>query len=85
MGYLTTFTLFNDDIDEVLKKPGEFCRELYQHAAGGGLSGSRFISLGHASRIAKAFKPRHASERTVYVQTGGSIYEFILMQGKPGN
>lgn len=72
MGYLTTFTVYNDGSDLVEPNANEFAKKIkcacdnYETTE---------IALGHFCNLVKAQKPRHADDNTVYVHMGNSVFE----------
>lgn len=72
MGRLTTFTLYNDGIGQVLIDPEGFCSQLYRHA-----HGTRAAEFGHGSyaNLVKVQRPRHADDHTIYVHMGNTVSE----------
>ncbi|MBR9700645.1 hypothetical protein GOV11_02165 [Candidatus Woesearchaeota archaeon] len=72
MGYLTTFTIYNDGIDNILEESDEFCKKLHDF----GLL-QKVESFGHGTHLnlVKVQKTRHADDHTMYVHMGNSLYE----------
>lgn len=72
MGYLTTFTVYNDGFDLIRKYPEEFAEKVYyaalkQETHDVGLSG--FCNFMHVQRS------RHADAHTTYVHMGNCVTE----------
>ena len=71
MGFLTTFTVRNDDCDEILKNPQEFAQEIY--------SACSDPSMNHKSHIFRGIvtpqRTRHADDTTIYVHAGNTVHE----------
>lgn len=79
MGYLTTFTIYNDGCDLVKKHPEKFAEEIYNGCLGvhsrDGRSSDSF-GLGYHANLVTVQKPRHADDETVYVHSGNTVVEF---------
>lgn len=71
MGYLTTFTVYNDDCDQIIKNPKEFAEEIYKTCCNS--------NIGYRSNIFHGVvipqKTRHADDRTIYVHSGNTVCE----------
>lgn len=74
MGYLTTFTVYNDGIHLVKENAQDFADKIYD-AAGGARSATCDISVGNFGNLVRAQKPRHADDHAVYVHMGNSVFE----------
>jgi len=72
MGYLTTFTIYNDGIDQITQDCDEFCRKLRQ---GPYLRGTNTFGHGNHCSLVKVQKSRHADDHTVYVHMGNTVCE----------
>lgn len=74
MGFLTTFTIYNDGVDLLLdeKNAIEFAHKLYSHASGLDVE-SDDVSLGNFANFCRAQKPRHADDTTIYVHIGNTV------------
>jgi hypothetical protein len=72
MGFLTTFTILNDGLDEILKNSDDFCQKLYYAALGGKTTD---IAHGHHGNLVKVQRTRHADDNTLYVHMENSLYE----------
>lgn len=72
MGYLTTFTIYNDGIGLIMNKSKDFCEKLYRIAMDG-----KTQSFGHGSHanLVKVQKTRHADDDTIYVHMGNTLCE----------
>ena len=73
MGYLTTFTIFNDGIHLILEDSKDFCGKLYDAA----LSDGRITNISHGNHcnLVKVQKTRHADDTTLYVHMGNTLSE----------
>ncbi|NBT57241.1 hypothetical protein EBT16_00495 [bacterium] len=71
MGYLTTFTIYNDGIDSIRDNAQEFADKLYEAASGGGVD----IAIGSFCNLVKVQKARHADDHTVYMHMGNTVCE----------
>ena len=72
MGYLTTFTIYNDGVDllDDKEKALKFVEELKDAAHG---LQEKDISLGSFCNFCRVQKPRHADDRTIYVHAGNTV------------
>lgn len=77
MGYLTTFTIYNDGADQLTtnteklgKKLQEACYGVYTRD---GVSGS--FGHGYDGNLVTVQKPRHADDHTCYVHMGNTLTE----------
>jgi ribosome-associated translation inhibitor RaiA len=67
MGFLTTFTIYNDDIDRISKNPKEFVEKLIDSTT------NYLSSTFHVDGATiKAQGTRHSSETVIYVQSGNT-------------
>jgi hypothetical protein len=73
MGYLTTFTIYNDGCDQILKYPKEFAEKI--HTACCNTSKAYEFGLGYHSNLVECQKARHADDKTVYVHAGNGLFE----------
>lgn len=71
MGFLTTFTVYNDNCDEITKNPKEFAEEIYMACCNS--------NIGYRSNVFHGViipqKTRHADDRTIYVHAGNTVRE----------
>lgn len=72
MGYLTTFTVYNDGLSQLREHSDEFS-EIIHHA--GQQYESKEYALGYHCNLIKSQIPRHASENTIYVHLGNTVTE----------
>lgn len=72
MGYLTTFTIYNDGIDSIEKDSKKFCEKLHYAAIYGEQQ-----SFGHGSfgNLVNVQACRHADDWTTYVHKGNCVTE----------
>jgi hypothetical protein len=68
MGYLTTFTVYNDTCDEIPKNAKEFADMIYKACAS-----HQVTSLPIANT--KCQKTRHANDKTFYAHAGNTVVE----------
>lgn len=76
MGYLTTFTVYNDSAGEFLKEENRehVCNVLYQACLGVQLDkGINWDSLGNHCNAFILQKPRHANDPTIYFHLGNTV------------
>lgn len=76
MGYLTTFTIYNDGVHLLKDKKYQkkFCEDLYS-AASRTREKEEIISIGCFVNAITAHPPRHADDRTIYVHMGNCTTE----------
>lgn len=81
MGYLTTFTIYNDGIDLVKKYPEEFAEKIYNGAIGVYhderqiYGGSVSVGLGCHANLIEIQQNRHADDHTLYIHRGNCVTE----------
>lgn len=78
MGYLTTFTIYNDGIDRIRDNAQELADKIYEAATevGGTRGGVDMdIAIGSFCNLIKVQKPRHADDHTIYVHMGNTVCE----------
>ncbi|MBI1968956.1 hypothetical protein HYS49_03520 [Candidatus Woesearchaeota archaeon] len=73
MGYLTTFTIFNDGLHLILEDSLDFCRRLYEQASR--VTETNSLGHGYFATLVKVQKPRHADDCTTYVHMGNTVCE----------
>lgn len=71
MGYLTTFTVYNDYCEEINKNPKEFAEEIFAACCNPNTNRKSRVFRG----IVTAQKSRHADENTIYVHAGNTVIE----------
>lgn len=71
MGFITTFSVYNDNCDQIIEKPKEFAKEIYNSCCN--------PSMGYRSNVFNGVvipqKTRHADDRTIYVHAGNTVCE----------
>jgi hypothetical protein len=72
MGFLTTFTLYNDGLHLLKEYPEEFCEKL--HDASASMERQEF-GLGGFCNFANVQRTRHADAHTLYVHMGNTVTE----------
>jgi hypothetical protein len=72
MGYLTTFTVYNDGVDLVKEHAQDFANKIYYAAIN---SQSCELAVGNFCNLVKVQKCRHASDNTIYVHMGNTVVE----------
>lgn len=70
MGILTTLTIRNDGLDQILKQPSEFMELLNGHL-GGGRAGE--YGIGNHTGLVKIHQPRSTHNSALYVHKGGTV------------
>lgn len=74
MGYLTTFTVYNDGVDLVKENAQDFADKIY-NAATISRQVSNEIPVGCFANLVKVQKCRHADDHTIYVHMGNGVFE----------
>ena len=72
MGFLCTFTLRNDALDELDKDPKGFVKKLKLAAVAGKVDS---IAHGSHANMVEVQKCRHMDDKTVYVHAGNTLCE----------
>ena len=72
MGYLTTFTIYNDGCDLVKKHPKEFAEIIYKACS---QTKPNSYPLGNHCNLIIAQGTRHADDYTIYVHAGNTVCE----------
>lgn len=72
MGYLTTFTVYNDGVDLVKENAQDFANKIYRAAIG---YQTCDLGIGNFCNLVRAQKCRHADDHTLYVHMGNSVFE----------
>lgn len=72
MGFLTTFTIYNDGIGEIEKRPKEFANAVCRGVSSGA---SGRVSIGGFSNVLKIQRSRHSSDNAVYAHAGNTVTE----------
>ena len=76
MGFLTTFTIYNDSADQLNKHPEDLAEKLTQACHGIQIrAGYDYDSLGNATNILTLQKPRHADDHTLYMHAGNTLID----------
>jgi hypothetical protein len=74
MGYLTTFTVYNDGVHLVKENAQDFADKIYD-AAVTPRSATFDIAIGNFGNLVRAQKCRHADDNTIYAHMGNSVFE----------
>jgi len=74
LGYLTTFTIYNDGINLVKENAQDFANKIHD-ASTEYRNDSCEIAIGSFCNLVKVQKTRHADDHTVYVHMGNTILE----------
>ena len=72
MGFLTTFTVYNDGCDQIKKHPKEFAETIYNACSE---RKTETYPLGNHCNLITAQGTRHADEHTIYVHMGNTVCE----------
>lgn len=75
MGYLTTFTVYNDGCDLITKHPQKFA-EIIHDACSNREADS--YGLGNFANLITAQGTKHADEHTFYVHSGNTVVEMSM-------
>lgn len=73
MGYLTTFTIYNDGVDLVREHAQDFANKIYYAATG--YDGNCDLAIGNFYNLVRVQKCRHADDHTTYVHMGNTVVE----------
>lgn len=71
MGFLTTFTIYNDCCHNINKDPEGFAQAIYDNCSN--FKGERHGIAGNCNVIGQ--KTRHADDHTIYVHMGNCVTE----------
>jgi hypothetical protein len=72
MGYLTTFTIYNDGLENIKDLPEQFAKAVYHGACS---MESQEYTIGNCGNMLKVHRTRHADDHTCYVHTGNTVCE----------
>jgi hypothetical protein len=77
MGYITTFSIYNDGIHGLKDNPEQFIDKLISASHGAYSRDHNNESFGHGSHanLVTVQKPRHADDHTCYVHMGNTVTE----------
>jgi hypothetical protein len=73
MGFLTTFTVYNDGCAEIPKNAQEFADQIYRACSN--TKGKKTFSLGCHANLVTCQKTLHADSVTIYVHAGNTVTE----------
>lgn len=74
MGYLTTFTIYNDGVNLIKENSKEFSNKIFE-ASTGFNDTSRELQIGNFVNLVRVQKSRHADDHTTYVHMGNCVFE----------
>jgi len=72
MGFLTTFTVYNDGIDQIENHPKEFGKKVCEAMRRNEV---HTFGVGNYANLVNVQKPRHADDCTIYVHSGNTVSE----------
>lgn len=72
MGYLTTFTIYNDGSHLLEENSELFAKKVYEATSNSSVSE---IGIGNFVNLIRAQKPRHADSHTIYIHMGNLVFE----------
>lgn len=72
MGYLTTFTVYNDGIDCIRNNSDDFAKKIITAMECGNPSE---IPIGNFANLIRVQKCRHADDNTIYIHMGNTVFE----------
>jgi hypothetical protein len=72
MGYLTTFTVYNDGCHDIPTHAREFTDAVFKACSS---HKTKSYPIGSHANLIKAQKTRHADDKTVYVHAGNTVCE----------
>lgn len=70
MGYLTTFTIYNDGIDTIKKNSVEFCNKLHYAVVSGS---DQTFGHDYFCNLVNVQKTRHADDHAMYIHMGNCV------------
>lgn len=74
MGYLTTITIYNDDLEEVIKDPKELAKKVKEACLGvQAFDGKFYTNLNGGTLILQ--RPRHSDDKTLYIHAGNTVLD----------
>lgn len=65
MGYLTTFTIYNDNLDNIKREPEQFTNIIYKAACG--------VKQDYNGLNVITQSPRHANDDALYLHSGNTV------------
>lgn len=72
MGFLTTFTVYNDGCDQILKEPEQFAQKVYEGCRD---LEEKDFGVGNHCNLVHVQRARHADDHTIYVHMGNCVTE----------
>lgn len=69
MGNLTTFTVYNDECDLIIKYPKEFAHEIYKACSS--INNNSYVFR----NVVISQKTRHSDDNTIYIHYGNTLCE----------
>ena len=76
MGYITTFSIYNDGIENIKENPVEFANSSYECVVNHVGNQPTSIQLGNFSNLIRVQPTRHADDATIYIHSGNCVTEF---------
>lgn len=77
MGYLTTFTVYNDSCDQIKKHPDKFADIISDGCSGRYNYDERTaqVGLGNHANLITIQRPRHADADTLFIHYGNYVFD----------
>lgn len=78
MGYLTTFTVYNDGLSEIKDNADKFAEVITEACRS---NSAKEIGLGCHVNLIKAQRPVHASDKAIFVHMGNCVTDVTSYMG----
>lgn len=78
MGYLTTFTVYNDGLSEIKDNADKFAEVITEACRS---NSAKEIGLGCHVNLIKAQRPLHASDKAIFVHMGNCVTDVSSYMG----
>ncbi len=75
MGYITTLSIYNDDLDSILEDSKEFCEKVVQASHNSLIDGKQVFGHGYSANLVTVQRTRHADDPTIYIHYGNHVQE----------
>jgi len=81
MGFITTFSVYNDGCDQLQKHPEEFAKIVYEGCLVG-KKGTNQVGLGNHANLITMQRTRHADSHTLYLHAGNIVTDVREIEEK---
>jgi len=84
MGFITTFSVYNDGCDQLQKYPEEFAKIVYEGCLIGYAEriGTNQVGLGNHANLITVQRTRHADSHTLYLHAGNIVTDLREIKEK---